>query len=499
VIALSAQTASATPIANAIADARAAVQHTPDGSIVSAVPVRDHDDKKIKSKIVKGKAEKPKPAKGPKAEPAKPAKPESGKPTKPEPGKPGKPGKEEPTQPTAPQREVTVEEYPDVPYMITDPDTPYYGMSLEDALVKAAEEEAFTRVVEAARSKHGDTFLEAGIVHGDNFGAYRTSASGYDAWITFTEQPSEEVLAELAEDQSLNVEIRYGAPASAEELEAVAATAFIEFADETPVVAAETVVTEDEIQIRYQLDEAKAKRGFDRTTLSGQATKKALKFAKGGELPLPIRYVEDPELAPSYAAAVVRGGERLTDANGDAPRCTSGFAVQRGTSVGVITAAHCPNEMRWNGVADVLKFSVEAGYVQLNGKEGRVDIQYNKTILGSTVAAKFSNGTEYRDVVGYGDAVLGGSVCYYGMMGGYDCGTVINTTQKCILFTNVNDFYCGLIAVEGFDSGTYGDSGGPVFGNRTARGTFSGFNGINQWVVPISRVSGKLNATVLTW
>jgi len=44
------------PTASAIADARAAVAHAADGSLVSAVPVRDHDDKKIKTKLVKGKA-----------------------------------------------------------------------------------------------------------------------------------------------------------------------------------------------------------------------------------------------------------------------------------------------------------------------------------------------------------------------------------------------------------------------------------------------------------
>ena len=55
-IVLGAQTASAMPTASAIADARAAVAHAADGSLVSAVPVRDHDDKKIKTKLVKGKA-----------------------------------------------------------------------------------------------------------------------------------------------------------------------------------------------------------------------------------------------------------------------------------------------------------------------------------------------------------------------------------------------------------------------------------------------------------
>ena len=500
-IVLGAQTASAMPTASAIADARAAVAHAADGSLVSAVPVRDHDDKKIKTKLVKGKAPKPetpekpeKPEKPAKAEPAKPGKAETAKPGKAE---TAKPSTVEPTQPTTPVLDIA--DYPDLPHMVNDPDTPYYGMSLEDALVKAATEDAFRAVATSAQDKHSDTFLEAGIVQDGETGSYATSTSGYDAWITFSEPPSQEILDAIAEDQSLRVEVRYGAPAGVEELENVAAAAFIEFADAAPVMAAETVVTEDEIQVRYRLvDDASAKRGFDRSVVSGRATKKALAHAHEGGLPLPIRYVEDTSLEPSYAAAV-RGGERLTEFNSDALRCTSGFSAKRGTATGTVTAAHCPNDLRWNGVPNVLSFVVEGGFVSLNGYTGRVDIQYNKTILGNNAVAEFYDGTTYRDVVAYSDGVLNGAICYYGVRGGYDCGTITNTTQKCIYYWNVDDFFCGLAAANGLDSVTGGDSGGPVFTNRTARGTFSGYNSMNQWFVPISRVDHKLSATVLTW
>lgn len=153
--------------------------------------------------------------------------------------------------------------------------------------------------------------------------------------------------------------------------------------------------------------------------------------------------------------------------------CTSGFAVQSGSTLGITTAGHCPDSQSYNNRS----LSYQSGQFY-----GAVDAQWhtapdfyptNRAWDGQSDATT----PYYRNITATktrAQQVVGEFVCKFGMTSGYTCGTISSTTFA------PTDYLPGATSdYVKVDSSTQdqsegGDSGGPWFSGETAYGIMSG-------------------------
>lgn len=113
----------------------------------------------------------------------------------------------------------------------------------------------------------------------------------------------------------------------------------------------------------------------------------------GDRGPIDVAFSDDGEAIETEAT--VRGGRRLTSADGE---CTSGFTVKRSSSGnrGVLTARHCPNNLKYRGISGVIEFGADAQTVP----DGRIDIQFHRTLSGNSTDHTFraSSSDDERNV-----------------------------------------------------------------------------------------------------
>lgn len=175
-------------------------------------------------------------------------------------------------------------------------------------------------------------------------------------------------------------------------------------------------------------------------------------------------------------AGPVDGGARVVGTvDGHRYACTTGFVVTDGTRSGIVTAAHCPDDLTYVGAnhAEVpLEFVGQWGW-------GYQDVQVNIVPAGMPLAPIFYADTaktlarpvttwRYRTSVRAGDFV-----CHRGERTGYSCAQV-----AMVDFAPAGDLCGGAclptwVAVEG-PTCKGGDSGAPVFDGTTALGLVKG-------------------------
>ncbi|MDP1027304.1 hypothetical protein Q5H91_08775 [Sphingomonas sp. KR1UV-12] len=194
-------------------------------------------------------------------------------------------------------------------------------------------------------------------------------------------------------------------------------------------------------------------------------------------VPVRIRVIGRPDLEPEQnMAGEVIGGARVigvSPADGKRYACTTGFAVTDGVRNGVVTAAHCPDELRYVDPAagDVpLTFEGQWGW-------GYQDVQLHTTTAAvapliyadtAKTVARPVLAVERRDSTRAGDVV-----CHRGERTGYSCATV-----ELVDFAPAGDL-CGgpctpsWVTVAG-PTCQAGDSGAPVFLGTTALGIVKG-------------------------
>lgn len=176
------------------------------------------------------------------------------------------------------------------------------------------------------------------------------------------------------------------------------------------------------------------------------------------------------EAVPAPAGSTnIRGGTRVYSSTG---WCTGGFVGQDATSRVLITAAHCPDPLTFEGNDGVTTYSMSyvAGVYDANQ-----DVQYHRS--GTAMLPEFwadvnvrrtLTGRRLRSSTYYGD-----EFCHHGKKTGYSCGTVSTTT-----FAPAYAGACGgqtcspvWINLEGPNLRlNRGDSGGPVFVSTVAAG-----------------------------
>ncbi|MFF0725887.1 S1 family peptidase [Streptomyces sp. NPDC004134] len=169
------------------------------------------------------------------------------------------------------------------------------------------------------------------------------------------------------------------------------------------------------------------------------------------------------------AATAVRGGEALY---GPSFACTLGFnAVSGGTTYGII-AGHCAD------VGSTWAVDTDGGRVSVGTTAGAVFpgsdygiVRYTNTSVSYPGEVKGSGGAPV-DITGAADPAPGMSLCHYGRVGGYRCGTVqaVNLTVN---FPGgaVSGLFRSNICSEP------GDTGGPAFSGGRAVGIIVGSSG----------------------
>jgi streptogrisin C len=171
---------------------------------------------------------------------------------------------------------------------------------------------------------------------------------------------------------------------------------------------------------------------------------------------------------PSSDTVNIRGGAAMGS-------CTSGFPARNGSQIGVVTAAHCPNNVRlYNGVSTVLTASIPT-VRRATSARANSDIAFQEAAQGTMTRTFFGLGTANAVTMGNPQTVAQGTqVCSRGMTNGWRCGSVTSTTYR----PTWNNACAGLTCNAVFNSvsvGTAGgDSGGPWVNGSNPIGVHKG-------------------------
>lgn len=330
-------------------------------------------------------------------------------------------------------------------------------------------QEQFGALVASLQTQHADTYV----------GAALDALPGADAWIAFTERPSDEIIAEIA-TMPLDVEVQWGHAATEVELVTAMETAFAAMSDALGPSTKLGSFSVEEITLTYSEDPA----GLGSEAILELASRAAASTTTDGLLPVPLSLVFDPELQAAPEAPppdTIWGGANLRLASNHALECTSGFVGTRNGEEVLITARHCENP---------LHFGTKTGWIQYGGYAGQtatgnwIDMQWHREYYGAEAVPMFRyyTGDGYRTVTGYRGPVVGDLACHWGATTGYSCGQVASLSE-CVEYDN-QPRYCGIAAMDRYISDG-GDSGGPWFVGTTALGIHSGFASPNGPVVSV--------------
>jgi hypothetical protein len=191
-------------------------------------------------------------------------------------------------------------------------------------------------------------------------------------------------------------------------------------------------------------------------------------------VPVRVEVVNRPD------SNMARGGGRVegTDpSDGRRYACTTGFVVKKGARTGILTAAHCPNELVYreaNGERLPLEFVGQWGVATRDVQIHLSDGDDEPVFYADRSAAKLRPLTGWRSRE---STRAGEWLCHWGESSGYSCSEVALTN-----YAPPGDL-CGgpcepvWVTVTG-PSCKAGDSGGPVFAGTTAFGIAKGGSGL---------------------
>lgn len=338
----------------------------------------------------------------------------------------------------------------------------------------------FSELATTFESSEADTFVQAGV-----------ASSG--PWLLFTDRPDDQILSAVA-SLPVDVDVRFGAPASQEELENAIGALVASLAGESDGVAsvsAEIAEGADSIVVRYQRDGVSRASGS--TVSFDDALQSAASTQDDGQLPVPVEFTETDNVFRTEET--VQGGRGLWVGTTSGV-CTAGFTARRPTgNRGVLTAAHCVDNLLYRGLTGVITF----GRAARNSSQGRIDIQFHRTNSGHSTNAQFrATGTTAADdrvANGASNPPVGSVVCHWGNTTRYDCAEVA-ATGLCLTYSD-GAARCALTRTD--ESITdHGDSGGPWFLGNTARGIHAGTTSAGSAFTQIGAATNYLDATVLT-
>ncbi|WP_375406008.1 S1 family peptidase [uncultured Amnibacterium sp.] len=351
------------------------------------------------------------------------------------------------------------------------------GLTEEFLVRQRGGAEAFETFAADMESQYPDTFNSAG---------YGKADPG-TVWARFTQQPPSRVF-DAAKALPYEVVIEWGARLNQKE-SAVLTARTAELARKAGaknlIAAADPETGQIEIAAYYA---------------EGASANEAL----ASEISSTLNVESSPGFSlRSVAASAVQvefqvgGGRPMSSVvSSDPGTCTSGFGVLKGSVYGVVTAAHCPNYLDYNGEANKVSF---AGEAQTTRSGGNIDLQWHKAISPETAGSYFRSDSNADTNVSYGaNALVNGPVCHYGVGSGYKrCGTVY---QRDICVQDSQHYYCGESRTSQYVCSP-SDSGGPWFTDAIARGVHSaGVSGgeyVGCYYTPYTQFSESLGLTLI--
>lgn len=304
-------------------------------------------------------------------------------------------------------------------------------------------------------------------------------------WISLTREPDKTLLAQI-ESLPFRVEVRYGAPASAMEIERLSEELLAHVGEHPQLVSSAVATLDSETNVLTLEYHSPPGADADLTRVELDRAKARAADAFGGELPVPVVLEEMP--TDLRTEIIVQGGRPLDLASG-LPACTAGFTASRNGNRGVLTARHCANNLRYNGVAGII--STTPGVPDRDN----VDAQFHRTLTenGHTTNRQFraqgTSGDLDRTVLDASNAPEGSRVCHWGRTTTYACADV-EDPQACSTTTE-GDRFCGLVITDE-DVSAGGDSGGPWFLGNTARGIHHGATSGASYFTRVSAIRSSL-------
>ncbi|MBA3782863.1 MAG: hypothetical protein H0X12_13555 [Nocardioides sp.] len=340
--------------------------------------------------------------------------------------------------------------------------------------------EEFSQLTTRLEEKWPDGFVRAGVPR-----------AGYSDkfFIQWKGSPSEGVLA-LVKTLPVDVEIQYGLPASSRELAELSRSLFGTISGQRDVIS-EAGTRYDPLTRQFTLKYLPAP-GVSNEAMT-DALNAALRAGATNEartaLPVAVDLEEDPSLEDAHYTVTIAGGRDLRNTAGGG-ECTFGFTATRNGLNGIITAAHCPNDVIYNNN----EYVVGSG----QAAPAAYDVQFHRTLAGHSTGRQFRayNRTQSGDevVTGVANAPYLSYMCTWGRVtNATSCGYV--TTQDVCQTFGPGEGACG---VDGMDrlTNTGGDSGGPVFNGGSARGTLTGNAEGRTWFTRVSTISSQLGAII---
>lgn len=253
----------------------------------------------------------------------------------------GLPGSQEPTHEAATrltQQTAGTGEYPPVSEQLLE-DLSQSGDLSEELIQRNRGNDEFSVFTTRLENERSGIFASSGVPRYE----------GERHWILLT-RPAEQSLLDEIERLPMPVDVISGAQLNATEFELVSAAALSELHD-TGVSLSASSLEENEyskIVIEYaraeSADEAEIADAHDRV-------RARISRELGDRGSIEVEFKDDGELIEPEAT--VRGSRRLTSGSSD---CTSGFTAKRNGNRGVLTARHCPNNLKYRGIDEVITF-----------------------------------------------------------------------------------------------------------------------------------------------
>lgn len=330
------------------------------------------------------------------------------------------------------------------------------GMSLEEGIARYGWQNNFALAVDQARAAAPQAFSGAEIVDATH------------AWVAFSGLPPQPARASTDAFReafpSIQVEVRTGARLTERDLEtAMEAVCYSVF--DNPDVLDATAVYEPQtatIVTRALLADTADADALLARLRAGAADRLSAEAGKDVSAAIKISVLRSDAPALSGDAAGVsrhKGGEVWST-------CTSGFGTRRSSSTsgtrGIASAGHCPNPQYDDGSNLTLKGEHEGTHGDFEGRRGP-KVHNDNFFAGGGGQTE----TDSRDVSAKGNAVVNQTLCRNGKTTHKKCQEV-RKTPVCA------GGECNLVQMgENLTEG--GDSGGPVYFDRTAYGIHKGW------------------------
>lgn len=329
------------------------------------------------------------------------------------------------------------------------------GMSVDEAIASFGWQNNYSLAMDQIRDVAPEAFAAAEIVDAGH------------AWVSFVGAVPAAAAAPIAEFRAafptVAVEVRSGAVVSEIDLDVAMAAAHFAVFEDADVRDATTVFDPDTATLvtRVVTDSPTGEARMPELRSSAAArVLDAVGPDVGAALKVSVLHSDQPVLTGQDAGASVHeGGEIISG-------CTSGFGTRASSSTsgtrGISTAGHCSDSQSDDGYALTYKGGYEGTYGDFQWHTGPMTLNDN-FFSGSSTATEVNS----RDTTGTGNATLGQTVCQNGATTHYHCQQV-RKTSVCA------GGECNLVQLGSRDADG-GDSGGPVFVDRTAYGLHKGW------------------------